>query len=89
MSPLYCGTINVSKASKLTELIIGSGVPGYSNPNLRELAVGSNKLLKKIDIRNCPNYTSSLQISNCPNIQEIYATGSGITGLELPKSGYL
>ena len=89
LSPLYCGTVNVSKASKLTELIIGSGVSGYSNPNLRELAVGSNKLLKKIDIRNCPNYTSSLQISNCPNIQEIYATGSGITGLELPKSGYL
>lgn len=89
LSPLYCGTVNVSKASKLTELIIGSGVSGYSNPNLRELAVGSNKLLKKIDIRNCPNYTSSLQISNCPNIQEIYATGSGITGLELPESGYL
>ena len=40
LSPLYCGTVNVSKASKLTELIIGSGVSGYSNPNLRELAVG-------------------------------------------------
>lgn len=89
LAPLYCGTVNVSKASKLTELIVGSGVEGYSNPNLKELAVGTNKLLKKIDIRNCPNYTSPLQISNCPNIQEIYATGSGITGLELPESGYL
>ena len=89
LAPLYCGTVNVSKAKKLTELIVGSGVEGYSNPNLKELAVGTNKLLKKIDIRNCPNYTSSLQISNCPNIQEIYATGSGITGLELPDSGYL
>lgn len=89
LSPLYCGTVNVSKASKLTELIIGSGVKGYSNPNLKELAVGANKLLKKVDIRNCPNFVSALQISQCPNIQEIYATGSGITGLELPSSGYL
>lgn len=89
LAPLYCGTVNVSKASKLTELIVGSGVEGYSNTNLKELAVGSNKLLKKIDIRNCPNFTSALAISNCPNIQEIYATGSGITGLELPSSGYL
>lgn len=89
LSPLYCGTVNVSKASKLTELIVGSGVKGYSNPNLKELAVGANKLLKKVDIRNCPNFVSALQISQCPNIQEIYATGSGITGLELPSSGYL
>lgn len=89
LAPLYCGTVNVSKASKLTELIVGSGVEGYSNTNLKELAVGANKLLKKIDIRNCPSFTSALAISNCPNIQEIYATGSGITGLELPSSGYL
>lgn len=89
LSPLYCGTVNVSKAGKLTELIVGSGIDGYSNPNLKELAVGANKLLKKIDIRNCPNFTASLQVANCPNIQEIYATGSGITGLELPSSGYL
>lgn len=89
LSPLYCGTVNVSKAQKLTELIVGSSVEGYSNPNLRELAVGANRLLKKIDICNCPNFTASLQLSNCPNIQEIYATGSGITGLELPSSGYL
>ena len=89
LAPLYCGTVNVSKATKLTELIVGSGIAGYSNPNLKELAVGANKLLKKIDIRNCPNFVSALQVSQCPNIEEIYATGSGITGLELPPSGYL
>ena len=89
LSPLYCGTVNVSKAKKLVELIVGSNIEGYSNPNLRELSVGTNKLLKKINICNCPNFNSSLQLANCPNIQEIYATGSGITGLELPSSGYL
>lgn len=89
LSPMYCGYVDVSKATKLTELIIGSSVEGYTNTNLKTVSVGTNKLLKKINICNCPNLTDPLPLSNCPNIQEIYATGSGITGVELPKSGYL
>lgn len=89
LSPLYCGTVNVSKATKLTELIVGNGTSGYANNNLTELAVGANNLLQKVDVRNCQNLTEPLALANCPNIQEIYATGSGITGLELPSSGYL
>lgn len=89
LSPLYCGTVNLSKATKLVEIIVGSGADGYSNGNLKELSVGTNKLLKKIDIRNCPNLVDPLAISGCPNIEEIYAQGSGITAVELPSSGYL
>ena len=89
LSALYCGSVKVSKAKKLTELIVGSGLDGYKNENLWELEVGTNKLLKKIDVRNCPKLVNPLGLSNCPNIQEIYATGSGITGVELPSSGYL
>lgn len=89
LSPLYCGSVKVAKAKKLVELIVGSGIDGYKNENLWELEVGTNKLLKKIDVRNCPKLVNPLGLSNCPNIQEIYATGSGITGVELPSSGYL
>lgn len=89
LSALYCGSVKVSKAEKLIELIIGSGIEGYKNENLWELEVGTNKLLKKIDVRNCPKLIDPLGLANCPNIQEIYATGSGITGVELPSSGYL
>ena len=89
LAPLYCGTINVTKATKLTELKIGDSASGYSNGNLTSLSVGTNKLLKKIDVRNCPALTDPLALSGCPSIEEIYATGSGITGVELPASGYL
>jgi hypothetical protein len=89
LSPMYCGYVDVSKATKLTELIIGSSTKGYTNTNLKTVAVGTNKLLKKINVCNCPSLTDPLVLANCPNIQEIYATGSGITGLELPSSGYL
>ena len=89
LAPLYCGSVNVSKATKLTKLKVGDAKSGYSNTNLTSLSVGTNKLLKVIDVRNCPNLTAPLSLANCPNIEEIYADGSGITGVELPKSGYL
>lgn len=89
LAPLYCGTINVSKATKLITLKIGDSTVGYSNPNLTELSVGTNKLLKTIDIRNCPNLANPLALANCPNIENIYADGSGITGVELADNGYL
>ena len=89
LSPLYCGSINVSNAIKLTELIVGSDVEGYSNPNLIDLSVGTNNLLRKLNVRNCPKLTDPLVLSGCPNIEEIYAGGSGITGIELASSGYL
>lgn len=89
LASLYCGYVDVSKATKLTELIIGSDVDGYANENLKKITVGTNRLLKVINICNCTNVTDPLALANCPNIQEIYATGSRITGVELPSSGYL
>lgn len=89
LAPLYAGSINVSKASKLIHLKAGDATEGYSNPHLTELSVGTNKLLKILDVRNCPNLTAPLGLKDCPNIEEVYATGSGITGIDLPNSGYL
>lgn len=89
LAPLYCGSVNVSKATKLTKLKVGDAKSGYSNTNLTSLSVGTNKLLSVIDVRNCPNLTAPLALANCPNIEEIYATGTAITGVELPPSGYL
>lgn len=89
LSPLYCGSVNIAKATKLTEIICGSAADGYSNSYLKELVVGTNRLLKKVDVRNCPALTAPLALSGCPNMEEIYAEGTSITGVELPDSGYL
>ena len=89
LAPLYCGSVNVANADKLIELKVGDGTEGYSNANLRDLSVGTNKLLKKIDVQNCPNFTSVLDLSNCPSIEEVYAKGSSITGVNFPKAGIL
>lgn len=89
LAPLYCGSVNVSKATKLVRLKVGDESAGYSNPNLTELSVGTNRLLKLVDVRNCPNLRDALDLSGCANMEEIYATGTNISGVELPTSGYL
>lgn len=89
LAPLYCGSINVSAAKRLVNLKIGDSMEGYSNGNLTDLSVGTNRLLRSINVCNCPNLIKPLGLKGCPNIEEIYATGSGITSVELPDSGYL
>ena len=89
LAPLYCGTINVTKADKLQELIIGNASVSYNNPNLIELSVGTNRLLKKLDVRGCTNLTQPLKLSGCPSLEKVYADRTKITGVELPNSGYL
>lgn len=89
LAPLYCGSVNVSNADKIIELKVGDATEGYSNANLKELSVGTNRRLKKIDVRNCPNFASALDLSGCPGIEEVYATGTAITGVEFPESGVL
>ena len=89
LSGMYAGTVDVSKATRLSELLIGSDTDGYHNDNLTVLSVGSNKMLRKLDIRNCPNLTQAVDLSGCENIEEVYAQGTGITSVVLPAAGIL
>lgn len=89
LSPLYPGTVDVSKMTKLKELIVGSGAEGYQNRNLHSLSIGENRLLKKLDVRNCPEYSEPIDVRNCTNIEEIYAQGTAITAVNLPEGGSL
>ena len=89
LSALYVGSVDVSKMIRLKELLIGSGVAGYRNYNMKVLSVGTNKLLQKLDIRNCPNLTQAVDLSQCDNIEEVYAEGSSITAVALPDGGRL
>ena len=89
LSALYVGTVDVSKATNITELIIGSSVSGYQNQNFKVLSLGNNSKLRKLDIQNCPNYTASIDVSSCENIEEVYARGTGATAVNLVEGGVL
>lgn len=87
LSGFYPGLLNVAPLIKVQRLKIGDGSEGYSNGNLTELSFGQNKLLKYVDVQNCPNLVMAQDVSGCTNIEEIYYDGTGITGLELPNGG--
>lgn len=89
LSALYVGTVDVSKATNITELIIGSSATGYKNQNFSVLSLGNNAKLRKLDIQNCPNYTSTIDVSGCENIEEVYARGTGATSVNLAEGGAL
>lgn len=89
LSPFKPDTVKAANAIRLQELIVGSGADGYVNPNLRELSLGKNVLLKKLDVRNCINLTNAIDIRNCTNIEEVYFDNTKITGLQIPVGGIL
>lgn len=89
LSGKYAGTVDISNATRLTELVIGNATAGYENTNLDELYFGNNKLLELVDVRNCSALKGSLDMSGCENIQEIYAQGTKLTSILLPSGGNL
>lgn len=87
ISPFHPDTVKIGNAVKLQDLKVGDASPDYSNPYLKELTVGNNILLRTLDARNCVNLTQAIDISKCINIEEIYFSGTKITGITLPDGG--
>lgn len=89
LSPLMVELIDISGAPHISRLKLGDGAEGYSNLSLNSVTLGNNKLLRYLDMRNCPNLTMVPDVSGCTNIEEIYCDGTSITGIKLPSGGIL
>ena len=85
----YVEELNVTKATRLVELNVGNGTRGYKNSKLSSLTIGNLTKLEKVDIQNCSSLVSTLDLSGCTNIKEVYAKGSAITGVLLADGGNL
>ena len=98
LSPLQIGQIDISNAIRLQALQIGSSASGYDNSNLYSLTFGNNVLLKVVDVRNCSGLgDTSLQghtqttvdLSGCSILEEVYFDGTKVQGVTLPNGGVL
>ena len=87
LSGLKVGLAEFAHASKLENIKIGDGTVGYTNPNLTNLSVGNNTLLRSIDVRNCVNLSMPVDFSGCDSIEDLYFQGTAITALVLPDGG--
>ena len=89
LSSLQVETIDISLATHLTSLKIGDAVQDYSNKNLTSVTFGNNILLRSIDLRNCSALNTSIDVSGCTNVEQVYCEGTSITGINLPVGGVL
>jgi hypothetical protein len=87
LSKTYVGDNDFSKATRLQSLTIGSNVAGYENTFMTGLALGNNKLLDYLDIRNITGLNSVVDLSKCNNLIELRAEGSGATGVIFANGG--
>lgn len=89
LSTKYASNLELSAAKKLLELDIGNSHPQYNNANLRSVSFGSNSMLRRVNVENCRRLDGALALESCPNINEINARGTSITGVQLPQRGVL
>lgn len=81
--------IDVGKAVNLKKLIIGSAATGFSNTSTTKIdGLNNCSLLEEINVCNLKNLTS-LSLVNNGFIKKVYATGSGLNTLSLPRGGIL
>lgn len=87
LSACYLTNGTFAQANKIRELILGNGEEGYNNSNVMTLGLGSNELLNKLDVQNMSGLTHSLDLSGLKNLEELYAFGSGTSGVIFADGG--
>ena len=87
LSTLYLTNGTFANATKIRELILGNDTEGYNNTNVMTLGLGSNELLNKLDIQNMSGLSHSLDLSGLKNLEELYAFGSGTSGVIFADGG--
>lgn len=81
LAGLYTRVATLSSATRLQVLELGSATSGYHNDRLTTISFGNNPLLEYIDLRGTPNLAQALDLSGLTSLEEVYLTGSGVTGV--------
>ena len=98
LSPLKVGQIDISSATRLQALKVGDASSSYDNFNLYSMSFGNNVLLKTVDVRNCSGFgdttmqghtQTTVDLSGCSIIENVYFEGTKIAGVSLPNGGVL
>ena len=87
LSKCYISDNDFTKATRLQSLTIGSDIYGYENSYMKEIKLANNKLLEYLNVRNVTGLSSTIDLSQCNNILELYAQGSSAKGVIFANGG--
>ncbi len=89
LSAFKLGWADFSHATRIQNIKIGDSAQNYENLPFERLTLGNNRLLKKIDCRNCVNLGAgemkSVNMTGCTSIEEAYFDNTQITAVDLPN----
>ena len=85
LAPFYIGANIFSSAARLKKLDLGTDNPTYHNTNLKSLTILPNMpILEELNIKNCDNLNTPINLSESNNLKIVEAEGSIIPSLSLP-----
>ena len=85
LAPFYIGANIFSSAARLKKLDLGTDNPTYHNTNLNSLTILPNMpILEELNIKNCDNLNTPINLSGSNNLRIVEAEGSIIPSLSLP-----
>lgn len=91
LAPLYPGSLQFGKASKLRTLEVGSSVEGYRNTNFNGLSLTNNAMLENLYVQNLVNGEKTivgvLALGACPALKYLDARGSDFTEVTFADGG--
>ena len=96
LSGLKVGLADFSYATCIQDLKLGDASSSYDNQNLYSLTLGSNVLLKTIDVRNCSGLgntdiqghtQTTVDASQCTIVENLYFDGTKVKAVILPNGG--
>ena len=87
LSGFLPGQVNLAAAVNLQSIKVGDSSPSYTNPNLTQLVLGANRLLKSIDARNCTALNTPITAAQCISLEEAYFENTKIPSISLPNGG--
>ena len=93
LSGLKVGFADFSAATRLQSVKLGDGTEGYENPNLNYLSLGTNPLIKTVDVKNCTALGTgdqkSVDLTGCVNVENVYFDNTAVTSVALPNGGVM
>jgi len=76
ISKFYPWNLDISAATRLKTITIGSSEEGYMNESLEAVNVTNNILLEKINISGCVNLQGVIDFTKNPYLKEVYASNT-------------
>lgn len=86
---LYPGSIDISHATKLRRLEVGSSIEGYENTNMTDISTGNAPSLEYLNLEGCTALSQAMNLSGNIMLKEVYTRNTAVRSVTFAQYGRL